>query len=57
MSDSIEGVTGRWTYITKLHSQEKDSLAEISTTVVAIDSSEELKLGIGRLFPPKTTIG
>ena len=55
MSDSVEGVTGRWTYFTELHAI-GDFNAEISTTVYAIDSSEELKLGVGRLFQPKTPL-
>ena len=29
----------------------------MSTPVYAVDSSEELKLGVGRLFKPKSKIG
>ena len=54
-SDVVEGVSGRWTFFTKLYSQ-VDPQASISTPVFAIDSAEEMKLGIGRLFEPKEKI-
>lgn len=56
MAEEVDGVTGRWTYFTRLRSRASD-VREISSSVFAIDSREELKLGIGRLFEPKKVIG
>ena len=56
VSDEVEGVTGRWTFFSQIISQSQ-SKVQISTPVYAVDSSEELKLGLGRLFKPKSKIG
>ena len=57
MADTFDGVTGRWTYFTRLYGQQLLEQTQISTTVFAIDSKEELKMGAGRLFETKTIIG
>lgn len=56
MPDQVEGVSGRWTFFTRLYSQNYPDNTGIQTTVFAIDSAEELKIGMGSLFEPKKKI-
>ena len=56
MGDVIEGVSGRWTFFTQLHKVDQPE-PKIAATVFSIDSTEELRVGIGRLFDSKKTIG
>ena len=62
-SDVFQGVTGRWTFLTQLLKSEESgevaaaSSKKIAATVFAIDSAEEIKSGIGRIFDSKKVIG
>lgn len=56
VGESIEGVSGRWTFFIKLHSANKVE-PKLAITVFAIDSKAEIKIGIGRLFKSKKVIG
>ena len=56
MGDVFEGVSGRWTFFTQLHRIDQPE-PKIAATVFSIDSAEEIKVGIGRLFDSKKTIG
>ena len=56
IADKIEGISGRWTFFTQLFSKD-DKETKIAANYLAIDSKQELKVGIGRLFDSKKTIG
>lgn len=56
VGERIEGVSGRWTIFTKLHSADP-AYQDLSINVFAIDSRAEIKIGIGRLFESKKVIG
>lgn len=56
MPDQADGVSGRWTFFSRLYGQSDPSDPGHQTTVFAIDSAEELKIGMGRLFEPTTKI-
>ena len=55
-ADSVEGVSGRWTMFTQLHRADRQE-PKLAINVFAIDSKEEIKVGIGRLFKSKKVIG
>ena len=56
MPDEIEGVSGRWTFFTQIHRM-GDAAERIASTIFSVDSAEEIKVGIGRLFDSKKKIG
>lgn len=55
MSDDIGGLSGRWTLFTGLKNPLKETT--VATTLFSIDSAEETKIGVGRLFESKKKIG
>lgn len=58
LSEQVEGVSGRWTLFTNLLNKETGSeQVRTPSTIFAIDSALENKLGIGRTFAPKQRIG
>ena len=57
LSDKVEGVSGRWTLFTNLLNKANADLPSSHSTIFAVDSVQETKLGIGRTFASKKPIG
>ena len=56
LPDRVEGLSGRWTFFTQLQKVGQPE-SKVAATIFSIDSAQELKVGIGRLFDSKKKIG
>lgn len=56
MSEWIEGLSGRWTFFTQVHKVDQPE-SKLAATVFSVDTAEEIRVGIGRLFDSKKVLG